>query len=187
MADPEFILLGDALWLDFVNTTTSQSGSREALPDPAAYRRWCKAVRAAPPEDPEEWGRAIHFRDLLRELAKSLDQGRGVPAPAIAAVNAELQRLEGHQRLVRVSGTWRLRFSPGRPGRALEAIACSAAAALADPTQQIRRCVGQNCALFFADSSPNQARRWCSGQRCGRSGRIERRRASRPTPLVSEG
>jgi predicted RNA-binding Zn ribbon-like protein len=110
-----------------------------------------------------------------------------VPASAIAAVNAELQRLEGHQRLVRVSGAWRLRFAPVRPGGALEAIACSAAATLADPAQQIHRCVGQSCPLFFSDSSPNQARRWCSGQRCGRTGRIERRRASRPTPLVSEG
>ncbi|MDH4131740.1 MAG: ABATE domain-containing protein [Gemmatimonadota bacterium] len=187
MADPEFILLGDALWLDFINTTASQSGTLDALPDPAAYRRWCKAVRAAPPENPEEWSQAVALRSLLTSLARSLDQGRGPPAPAIAALNALLQRVEGHQRLMRVGGGWQLRFAPGRPGLALEAVACSAAATLADPTVQIRHCVGQNCALFFSDNSPNQVRRWCSGQRCGRTGRIERRRASRPAPLLSDG
>jgi len=187
MADPEFILLGDALWLDFINTTTSQTGAGDALPDPAAYRRWCKALRAAPPEEPEDWSQAVAFRSLLWDLARSRDQGRGAPASAIAAVNALLRPVDGHQQLVRVGGAWQLRFAPGRPGRALEAVAWSAAGMLADPTVQIRQCVGQNCGLFFSDDSPNQARRWCSGQRCGRAGRIERRRASRPAPLLSDG
>jgi len=185
MADPEFILLGDALWLDFINTITSQAGM-DALPDPAAYRRWCKAVRAAPPGEPEAYAEAVLLRNQLLDLARAVDQGRGAPASAIAAINGLLQRVDGYQQLVRIGGTWQLRFAPGHPGLALEAVARSAAETLADPRTQVRQCAGQNCRLFFSDDSPTQARRWCSGQRCGRKGRIERRRASRPAPLLSD-
>jgi predicted RNA-binding Zn ribbon-like protein len=186
MADPEFILLGDALWLDFINTVTSQAGV-DALPDPAAYRRWCKAVRAAPPDEPEAHAEAVSLRDHLVELARAIDQGRGAPASAIAAINGLLQQVEGCQQLVRVGGAWHLRFAPGRPALALEAVAMSAAQTLAEPRVQIRQCVGLDCRLYFSDDSPTQARRWCSGQRCGRTGRVERRRASRPAPLLSDG
>jgi predicted RNA-binding Zn ribbon-like protein len=186
MADPEFILLGDALWLDFINTTASQSGG-DALPDPAAYRRWCKAVRAAPPDEAEAYTEAMALRGQLVELARAIDQGRGAPSPAVAAINDLLQQAEGRQQLVRVGGGWQLHFAAGRPPLALEAVARSVAQTLADPRVQVRQCVGQNCRLFFSDDSPTQARRWCSGQRCGRTGRIERRRASRPAPLLSDG
>lgn len=186
MADPEFILLGDALWLDFVNTTASQAGLRDALPDPAAYHRWCKAVRTPPPEGAEAWRDALSLRGHLVELARALNQGRGAPTSAVGAVNGRLQRLEGHQLLVRQGGAWQWRFTPGRVPDALEAVAASAAATLATPVLQVRQCVGQNCGLFFADDSPNQHRRWCSMQRCGRTGRVERRRASRPAPLVAD-
>ena len=45
MADPEFILLGDALWLDFVNTARGRGPVTDRLPDAAAYHRWTKATR----------------------------------------------------------------------------------------------------------------------------------------------
>jgi len=186
MADPEFILLGDALWLDFINTTTSQAGV-DALPDPAAYRRWCKAVRAAPPDEPEAYPEAVALRSHLVELARAIDQDRRAPSGTIAAINDLLQQVDGRQQLVRIGGAWQLRFAPGRPALALEAVAQSAAQTLADPRVQIRQCVGQNCRLFFSDDSLTQARRWCSGQRCGRTGKIERRRASRPSPLLADG
>jgi predicted RNA-binding Zn ribbon-like protein len=185
MADSEFILLGDALWLDFINTIISQAGT-DALPDPASYRRWCKAVRAAPPDEPEAYTEAVSLRNHLLGLARAIDQGRAAPASAIAAMNGLLQRVEGYQQLVRIGGAWQLRFAPGRPGLVLEAVARSVAETLADPRVQVRQCAGQNCRLFFSDDSPTQARRWCSGQRCGRTGLIERRRASRPAPLLSD-
>jgi predicted RNA-binding Zn ribbon-like protein len=186
MADSEFILLGDALWLDFANTTRCQAGLRDALPDPASYHRWCKAVRAQAPADSDEWVEAIALRHVLRELARSLDEGRGAPASAVAAVNNLLRQGEGRQQLVRLGGAWHLQFHASRPASALEAVARSAAATLAQPLIQVRRCVGQNCGLFISDDTPSQQRRWCSGERCGRTGRIERRRSSRPVSLVPE-
>ena len=63
----------------------------------------------------------------------------------------------------------------GRPAL-LEAIAQSAAAALADPLLFVRRCAGESCSLFFTDNSPNQGRRWCNAAVCGRQVKVERRR-----------
>ncbi|HXI19457.1 MAG TPA: CGNR zinc finger domain-containing protein, partial [Gemmatimonadales bacterium] len=58
---------------------------------------------------------------------------------------------------------------------------------LANPLVTVRRCANPECGLFIADESPTQSRRWCSRARCGQLGRIERRRRSRPTPLIAEG
>lgn len=187
MPDPEFLLLGDALWLEFVNTAAGVPGRTDALPDPAAYLRWTKATRLAPPVHQTAFGEALRFRGKLVELARALDGGRKPPPSAVEAVNARLQTIEGHQRLLRISGAWRLRFAPGRPPTAPEAIAQSAAQTLASPLVAIRRCANPECGLFFADDSPGQGRRWCSRSRCGQRGRIERRRVTRPAPLLAEG
>ena len=105
----------------------------------------------------------------------------------IEAVNTRLKGLEGREQLVRIGGSWRLRFAPVRPPRALEAVAQSAAQNLADPLIMVRQCANPDCGLFFADDSLNQGRRWCSKTLCGQQGRIERRRGPRITPIVAEG
>ena len=40
IADPEFTLLGDALWLDFVNTKLTAPGNHDLMQDVAASPRW---------------------------------------------------------------------------------------------------------------------------------------------------
>ncbi|HXI19542.1 MAG TPA: ABATE domain-containing protein, partial [Gemmatimonadales bacterium] len=65
MPDPEFLLLGDALWLEFVNTARTPPGPRDALADPAAYLRWTKAVRIEPPEVAAAFDEARRLRRQL--------------------------------------------------------------------------------------------------------------------------
>jgi predicted RNA-binding Zn ribbon-like protein len=185
--DPEFLLLGDALWLEFVNTAETAGAGRDALPDLAAYRRWTKSIRLEPPADAAAFHDAIRFRTKLLNLARAIDSGRTPPPSAIEAINTRLLTLEGRRQLVRIAGAWRLRFAPSRPPSALEAVALSAAETLANPLTVVRHCANPECALFFADDSPGQGRRWCSRSRCGQRGRIERRRTSRPAPMLSEG
>jgi predicted RNA-binding Zn ribbon-like protein len=187
MPDPEFLLLGDALWLELVNTVATRSRAADGLPDAGAYLRWTKAVRVESPADAAGVQEAMRFRTQLVSLARAMDAGRSPPPSAIEAVNTQLVRLEGRQQLVRIGGAWRLRFAPNRPPSALEAVALSAAQTLASPLEHVRRCANPDCGLFFADESPGQGRRWCSRSRCGQLGRIERRRATRPAPLVAEG
>jgi len=186
MADPEFLLLGDALWLEFINTAATPPGARDTLPDAAAFLHWTKAVRLEAPEGARGFDEMRRFREQLLGLAEALQARRGPPPSVIEAINGRLARLEGREHLVRVAGAWRLRFAPGRPPSALEAVAQSAAQTLANPLACVRRCANPECGLFLVDDSPSQSRRWCSRSRCGHRGRIERRRGTRPTPLLAD-
>lgn len=186
MADAEFLLLGDALWLDLVNTAHTPPGGRDTLPDPAAWHRWTKAVRVEPPADRGGYAEAVAFRGRLVELARALREGRSPPPATVEAINGRLAALDGREQLVRIGGSWRLRFQPARTPTALQAVARSAAETLANPVAMVRVCANPECGLVFVDDSPQQSRRWCSPSRCGHRGRVERRRTPRP-PIVAEG
>jgi predicted RNA-binding Zn ribbon-like protein len=177
MSDPEFTLLGDATWLDFVNTVRGrQVPPPDLLPDPAAYHRWAKAQKLISDVDEIPFDQILGFRAQLVALAEALSGGRPPPSASIGAINSMLERETGQERLVRSEGHWRLRFAPARPPTTLECVARAAAATLVDRAQTVRRCAGEPCSLFFLDSSPTQSRRWCSPALCGGRGRIERRR-----------
>lgn len=186
MPDPEFLLLGDTLWLEFVNTAVTPPHASDVLPDPGAYLRWTKAVQVESPGDAAAFQAALALRSRLLGLAEALEEARTVAPSVIEALNRLLAGLEGREQLVRIGGHWRLRFAPGRPPGALEAIALSAAQTLANPLGRVRRCASQACGLYFLDESANQSRRWCSRSRCGQRGRVERRRSNRITPVIAE-
>jgi predicted RNA-binding Zn ribbon-like protein len=178
MPESEFTLLGDAVWLDFINTARGHAAaSPDLLPDTAAVGRWARAQSL-------DWGdgggisldEVLAFRGHLIALAEALHSDLQPPAGTIAAINEQLSRNGGSHQLTRVSGEWQLRFAPARPPTLLEAIAQSAAAGLADPLLFVRRCAGESCSLFFTDNSPNQGRRWCNAAVCGRQVKVERRR-----------
>jgi predicted RNA-binding Zn ribbon-like protein len=173
----DFILLGDALWLDLVNTTRGRTADPpDLLPDEAAVIRWAAAQRLDLNGGPPPLGALHQLRERLIALAEALHAELQPPAASIAAINEHLAQGGGCHQLTRVSGEWKLRFAPERRAAVLEAIAQSAAASLADSTRLVRRCAGPSCSLFFTDDSPNQSRRWCSAAVCGRQIRVERRR-----------
>ncbi len=177
MAHPEFILLGDAVWLDFVNSARGRTPyPLDLIPDAGAYDRWSRAQHLDPAADAAPFDFVRRFRELLTALAKALHDDLHPPTAAIAAINDQLARGSGSHRLTRVGGEWRLHFAPSRQPGALEIIARSAAATLADPLVFVRRCAAEHCSLFFTDDTPNQTRRWCSSRPCGANGRVERRR-----------
>jgi predicted RNA-binding Zn ribbon-like protein len=177
MVQSEFTLLGDALWLDFVNTGRGRTPSPpDLLPDEAAILRWILAQSLHANGDFPLLGDALRLRERLTLLAEALHGGLQPPAGSITAINELLARGDGCHQLTRVGGEWQLRFAPSQRPGVLEAIAQSAASSLADPQRFVRRCAGDGCSLFFADDSPNQSRRWCSAIVCGREVRVERRR-----------
>jgi predicted RNA-binding Zn ribbon-like protein len=177
MPDPEFTLLGDACWLDFVNTARGRTASPpDLLPDPAAYHRWTKAQKLVSDVEIAPFDEILRFRKELTRLAESLSAGRQAPASATAAINRCLAGGAGHQQLIRTAGAWQLRFATDRIPTALETIARSAALSLTDRVRRVRQCAGDPCSLFFLDASTTQSRRWCSPAACGGRGRIERRR-----------
>ena len=177
MAHPEFTLLGDAVWLDFVNSALGRTpGPPDLLPDAAAFTRWALAQRLMQLDGGPRYETVHELRTRLTELAGALAADLQPPAGAIAALNGILAGCTGSARLVRVGGEWHLRFEPARALAPLEAIARSAASTLADRAVVVRRCAGETCSLFFADSSPTRSRRWCNPETCGANLRVERRR-----------
>jgi predicted RNA-binding Zn ribbon-like protein len=175
-----FTLLGDALWLDFVNSDRGRSAyPPDLLTDPAAFARWCEVQHLDPARDEADFPRVLALRARLTGLAEAMHAGQQPPAGAIALLNELLARSAGVHQLTRVAGEWRLRFAPGRALGALEAIARSAAGTLAEPRTAVRRCAGESCSLFFTDDSPSASRRWCDPSVCGSHDRVERRRGLR--------
>ena len=176
MASPEFTLLGDAVWLDFVNSARGRDPAPpDLLPNADAYTRWSLAQQLEPGAD-IAFAMVRSFRDQLTQLAEARAAGLHAPTGAVAAINALLERCPGRYQLTRVNGSWRLRFAPARPLGALAAIARSAAATLADQAAIVRRCAGVSCSLFFTDTTPGQSRHWCDPAVCGLGARVERRR-----------
>jgi predicted RNA-binding Zn ribbon-like protein len=180
MALEEFILLGDALWLDFVNSARGRiAASPDRLPDPDAWARWSSLQHLDGAGDLVSFPRMLEFRARLTELAEAMHDGGVATAGVIAVLNEHLGRTDGRQQLTRVGGRWRLRFAPLRPPAPLEAIARSAAATLADERVAVRRCSAEGCSLLFTDDSAHGSRRWCDPAECGRDARVERRRGLR--------
>jgi len=178
MLESEFTLLGDALWLDFVNTARGRGPSPpDLLPDAAALARWATAQSIEwTPQDERSFPEVLAFRERLIALAEALHSDSQPPAGSITAINEQLACNGGCHQLTRVSGEWQLRFAPGQRPSLLQVIAGSAAAGLAEPLRFVRRCAGQTCSLFFTDDSPNQCRRWCNAALCGLEVKVERRR-----------
>ena len=182
MGDPEFILLGDAVWLDFVNTGRGRGRGRpgDRLADAAAYHRWTKASRLRSDADSVDYAEVRRLRSRLLRLADALATGMPVPAASITMINRLLHDARGRQQLVRESGTWRLAFSPDVTLPALAAVAHSAAVALSDPVARVRQCAGAGCTLYFSHGVADlgQGRRWCAEAECGQAGWVERRRGA---------
>ena len=175
MSEVEFILLGDALWLDFVNTARGRTAPPpDRLADAAAYDRWTSALQLRP--DDRSLPEALRVRAALTDLAESLAAGQPAPASAIAQLNELLRGRSGSEQLTRVGGAWQIQFAADHASPALVAIARSAAATLADPLLIVRQCAGADCSVFFSDDSITQGRFCCSRDSCGGTARIERRR-----------
>src|SRR3954471_22719716 len=141
MTEVEFTLLGDAIWLDFVNTARGRTTPPpDLLSDDAALLRWTLAQRLHPDGERPALAGALRLRERLTALAEALHGGLQPPAGSIAAINEQLARGDGCHQLTRVGGEWQLRFAPSQRPGILEAIAQSAASSLADPQRFVRRC-----------------------------------------------
>lgn len=178
MPDPEFIFLGDALWLDLVNTAATPGGP-DRLADSAGWHRWQKAQKLRPDSPHVTLADVLEFRRQLLALANRLAAGAAPPGTTVAQVNRWLGGAAARPRLVRVGGAWRRTFEPDAPPAALVAIADSAALTLAEGTASIRRCADAGCARFFLERCDPQRRFFCRPAVCGAGRFVERRRSTR--------
>lgn len=165
-------------WLDLLTTKRMRRRppEREYLTDPAALRRWLRAVgldpRRAP--GPDDVVAAIRLREALYALARAALDGARPPAPAVAVVNAAL----GSDRPPKVGARSDGLALPRPPDTdtALGWLARDAVGVLTGPGRdRLRACSDESCGGIFLDESGR--RRWCSDTRCGSRARVRAHRA----------
>jgi predicted RNA-binding Zn ribbon-like protein len=198
----DFRLVGNLLWLDFVNTEPVMDGKRvDLVRGFGDLVAWLQATSSLPADVARQAARsegkaegqavlrgALALRAALREGAERLAEGKAMGDRTVAAINRVLASCPAYRELIREGRRWVSRERPVSPAseHLLVPIAESAAWLLehGDPSL-VRRCEGSSCVLLFYDTTRNRSRRWCSMEGCGSRAKAaayyrRTRRASRP-------
>ncbi len=181
----KFPAVGNNLSLDFINTKIIENGElKDLLTDFTDLAAWAAAADLLEKSKAErlvdEWKdsaeindafrRAIDFREMLREMAANLASGKTVSKRAIAAINGEIQNQSGAIEIRRTENGFEKSFRADyrTPRQLLAPVAESAADLLCyGDSARIKKCSGENCVLYFYDTTKNRARRWCDMTICG--------------------
>ena len=177
MGNRDFSFVGNALWVDFLNTEPARPGGGrdDLISTPRAFVRWANAAGLIGSEDsfqPDEaWlADARRLRATLREGAEALAADRPPPTATIAAVNERLARNPVVSALTKDGSGWevRPRFDAPPADALLGRLAADFAGTVASGrTERLRQCEHPNCVMMFIDTSKNGRRRWCSMETCG--------------------
>ena len=169
-----FLFLGNALWLDFVNTEIAVNGEPvDLVQSEADLRAWlaqCGVLDEGALSEAVLLPHALELRAFLRTLAGQFAQGRPLPPEAAETLNRLLSSRHGSMRLLGRDDGWILVFHSEnvQAADALVPLVQSAADLLtAGDWRLVRKCEGPKCVLFFYDMSKNHKRRWCSMEGCG--------------------
>lgn len=181
---PPFLLFGNALWLDLVNTEIVAGGQRvdllESFVDLIDWSVEAGAIGAEEARRVRQLGakadgeRALaaarRFRSFLRAIAEAAAAGRPIGRDALAEINAVLARPVHASEIRRTgAGFERLeRWLFEAPDDLLVPVAESARDLLCGgDLSLVRKCRNPECILFFYDTTRNRARAWCSMSTCG--------------------
>lgn len=183
----EFPFVGNAPWIDFVNTrpAAADGGREDLLPTADALLAWATRAGLLAPDERQgadaSWHeRSLALRACLQATADALLWGGEIPDQVIAAVNRALAAGAWTPTLVREASGWELRQMPVRRGAdlMLARIAADFADTLATGRHALlRRCERSGCVMLFLDTSKNRTRRWCSMELCGNREKAAARRA----------
>lgn len=177
---PDFLLLGEPLALDLVNTRVCRGGEIVDLLDTTeALVAWFRAERPR-----LAWAGKATTADLraVRALRATIDdllralREHARPTPAtIGAINRAFSRRHPAPQLTWPAGGPRMTIPPSgtQCDRVLQVLAADAMQLLTGcHTARIRKCAHPGCRLQFLALSPR--RRWCSGALCGNRARVAR-------------
>jgi len=193
---PTFPFLGNALWVDFLNTEPALPGGGrgDLVGRPEAFGRWARAAGKLGPHDPfepdqNEMAEVRRFRTVLRAGAESLLAGHTPPKTTVDAVNEKLARSPVVSALVEKGTAWELasRSMAGTTSALLGKVAADFAHTLiSGRPDRLHRCEHPGCVMLFIDTSKNGKRRWCSMETCGNrekaaSHRARAKRSGAPT------
>jgi predicted RNA-binding Zn ribbon-like protein len=179
-AGPGFLLLGEPLALDLVNTAVHRGGvDVDLLDTPLALRAWLAAeadrLPWSGPSDAADLLAVRALRDAISELLRARRHGVRPASAALRRVNAAILSPAPSSRLLwTVSGP---RLAPStlarKRGALLHALAVDALRLLTGrDADALRTCEHPDCVLQFVARNPR--RRWCSTARCGNRARVAR-------------
>jgi predicted RNA-binding Zn ribbon-like protein len=184
-SEPRFPLIGNALWLDLVNTEPMQRGQRvDLLGNFEDLVDWLEASGAVTAEAgrraKQRWDgtgqgnlafrEAIRLREVLRRTAERLAGGKSADEVTVTAINKVLASRPVFPQLAREGKHYVTRLEPlsDAAPHLLVPVAESAAWLLEHGDRSLlRRCENPDCVLFFYDTTKNKRRRWCSMDTCG--------------------
>ncbi|HEX4936350.1 MAG TPA: CGNR zinc finger domain-containing protein [Gemmatimonadaceae bacterium] len=193
-APSPFVLVGERLWLDFVNTDDVRRGSRiDLLRDFDALVRFLEAVvildaeratgmRRRAQQQPAGAAAALvdarRVRAALRALAERGAHSERVRGDALAEINRVLGRSAGTRRVEsRADGSFARAFVPvgdAFAGLIIPVVESAADALIAGELPRVRRCGDPRCSRVFFDNTRNGRRRWCDMATCGNRAKAAR-------------
>jgi predicted RNA-binding Zn ribbon-like protein len=194
-----FPLVGDRLWLDFVNTddTRRPDGTRrpDVLLDFDVFVDWLQAadvfdaeraagLRRRAMQQPAGAAAALVDARRVRAALRALAE-RGAGAPAVRAdVVAEINRVLGRSTVTRrveerPDGTYARAFATigdAFAGLTVPVVDSAADALVRGELPRVRRCSDPRCPRVFLDTTKNGRRRWCDMATCGNRAKAARHR-----------
>ncbi|PRD57819.1 CGNR zinc finger domain-containing protein [Phyllobacterium myrsinacearum] len=179
-----FIFLGNALWLDFVNTQIIDGEFIDLIGKDGAFLQWAKTADLQDDAaDAATFNAALTeaqaFRAQLRAAADGLAAGTALNPAFITDIN---RRMAEHPvaTVLETSGNgWVTSAKPvtSGPQSVLAEIASDFARFVTDEATNVRHCSNERCCIVFYDTSKNHTRRWCSMETCGNRAKAAGRRA----------
>lgn len=192
----DIALIGGHPALDFVNSVEGRGSETTLnyLPDYEQLARWCvRAGLIAPPDGARlrrqakehaalaarVWRAAMELRESLNDVFRALVRSDDPPRPAVAALNAAVERAFAHRRLQPMGrGSMGWEWAQANAGLEIVVweIALAAAGLLTDAARRrrIKICANGPCDWMFLDTSRGGRRRWCRMGVCGNVSKVRR-------------
>ena len=205
LAPTPIALVGDRLWLDFVNTDDPRrSRDADVLLDFDAFLHWLRAAsvldaeRAAgnqrrafqqPAGAAASLVDARRVRAALRALAERGATSQKARDDAVTEINRVLGRSAGTRRVEpRGDGSFARSFVPvgdAFAGLMIPVVDSAADALINGELPRVRRCSDPRCPRVFLDTTKNGRRRWCDMATCGNRAKAARHRSRVSSPPPS--
>lgn len=202
-----FVLVGDRLWLDFVNTDDIELGvRRDTLRDFSTMLEWLAAVgvldhdrqlaivRRAEQQPAGATAALLdarRVRSALRALAAHGATSADARTEAVAEINRVLGRSAGTHRLeLSATGQYARNFVAGGDAFAalmMPVVDDAADSLITGELGRVRCCGDPRCRRVFLDSTKNGRRRWCDMATCGNRAKAARHRAREPMRSTQTG
>ncbi len=175
----EFVMVGNSLTLDFINTRICKQGQvidlLEGTDDLsewlecAGLLRYVSGSYAALDAETKQrlFTDFLRVRDVLMELVRDVMASGELTNGHKEQLNEELRKypctkqIDGQETDMHIESYYEAAYLPG-------AIVDNAAFLLTTVSpSKIKKCSNEECILFFYDNSRNASRRWCSMSTCG--------------------